>query len=154
MEEIQFEYENKGVEINYDLAIDDRQHVLMDAEKIKRVMLNTFENAYKYSKQDPLVLDVFVNEYNENFIKIEIADNGIGVNPDELNKIFDRFYREDKSRKSGNGGSGLGLSIASEIINNHEGKIWAKINEQGGLSILFTLLKAGENFEKITDYRR
>ena len=71
--------------------------------------------------------------------QIEIKDNGIGVSEDVLDKIFERFYKEDKARSNSSPGTGLGLYIARKIILDHGGSIQAKSRVGLGTSIFFTL---------------
>ena len=88
------------------------------------------------------------------FVRVEIEDNGRGIAKNELPLIFERSYRTDASRNSSAGGSGLGLSIAKKIIEEHGGKIWASSREGQGTTILFVLRKYKENEEneQDTDY--
>ena len=79
------------------------------------------------------------------FVKIEIEDNGKGIAKNEVPLIFDRCYRTDASRNSSKGGSGLGLSIAKKIIEEHGGKIWAVSTEGVGTTMCFVLRKYKEN---------
>ena len=79
--------------------------------------------------------------------KIEIYDNGKGVSKETLEKIFDRFYKADKSRSNRASGTGLGLHIARKIIADHGGRIWAQSKNGSGTSIFFTLKKIKQNLE-------
>ena len=72
---------------------------------------------------------------------MEIEDNGKGIAKSEIPLIFDRLYRTDASRNSSRGGSGLGLSIAKKIIEEHGGKIWAQSTEGVGTTMIFVLRK-------------
>ena len=79
------------------------------------------------------------------FVQVEIEDNGQGISENDLPHIFDRLYRADASRNSSKGGSGLGLSIAKKIIDEHGGKIWATSRPGSGTTIYFTLRKYKED---------
>lgn len=92
-----------------------------DEGKIKRMILNLISNAIKYNKDNGIV-EIKCEEDNEE-ISIVVKDNGIGIKPENLEKVFERFYREDKIRTSKQSGSGLGLSLANLIAIHHGGKI-------------------------------
>lgn len=63
---------------------------------------------------------------NNNILKVTISDNGRGIEPDRLDKVFDRFYQEEGALRRSAGGTGLGLAICRQIVNNWGGKIWAE----------------------------
>ena len=85
--------------------------------------------------------DLIPPKAKDEFVQVEISDNGPGIDIRDLPFIFDRFYRADASRNSSKGGSGLGLAIVKKIISDHGGKIWAASTLGNGLSIYFTLKK-------------
>ena len=89
--------------------------------------------------------DVIPPKAQEEFIQIEISDNGPGIDKRDLPFIFDHFYRADASRNSSKGGSGLGLAIVQKIISDHNGRIWASSTSGKGTSIYFTLKKKNSN---------
>ncbi|MGL5692684.1 MAG: sensor histidine kinase, partial [Peptostreptococcaceae bacterium] len=82
---------------------------------------NLITNAIKYTEKNGKIR---INAYKENeFIKISVEDNGIGIPKEDLNYIFERFYRVDKSRNKETGGIGVGLTIVKAIVNEHGGEI-------------------------------
>ena len=95
--------------------------VYADKSEIERVVLNILSNSIKYTK-DGGEIKIYVGfVYNDAYIKI--FDNGIGIPEEDLNRIFERFYRVDKARTREMGGTGLGLSIAKEILDKNGGSI-------------------------------
>jgi len=109
----------------------------MDKDKIIQVVDNVMSNALKYSPKDGMIR--FKVQRERNRIKVMIQDQGPGIAPDKLDKIFERFYRADQARSRQLGGTGLGLAIAKEIIHNHHGQIWAESTEGKGTKVFFTL---------------
>ncbi len=92
----------------------------LDTDKFRQVVLNILKNALNYTDKGSIDLKGYVNE---NFYIIEVKDTGIGIKENDLDKIFKRFYRVDKTRSRETGGSGLGLSISKNVIKKHGGNI-------------------------------
>lgn len=92
-----------------------------NSEQLKQVAMILLDNALKYTNQNGKV-NISLKKYNNNAV-LSISNTGIGIPPENLPKIFDRFYRVDKSRSRESGGYGLGLAIAKAIIEQHKGKI-------------------------------
>lgn len=114
--------------------------VLMDEAKIRRVIANLVQNALKYA--DGLTKITMACQAKTDHIVISVEDDGIGVPPEFLDDIFQKFYRLDKARSRQKGGCGLGLAICKNIIENHGGKILASPGTEGrGLKITFILPK-------------
>ena len=112
--------ENKKLKLSF-VAEQENMHILADRMKMQELISNVIENAVKYTPEGGKIevsLKKSVDKYS-----IEIEDTGIGIAPEHANKIFDRFYRIDKSRSRLEGGAGLGLSIARMIAEAHKGKI-------------------------------
>lgn len=108
--------------------------VFADKDDIERVVLNILTNSIKYTPDGGL-LKIYVGfVYNDAYIKI--IDNGIGIPEDDLNRIFERFYRVDKARSRENGGTGLGLSIAKEILDKNGGSIGIKSEVGKGTEVV------------------
>ena len=136
--------EMKAKKRNVSLVVEDsrlsRYMVEADVEKIKQVLINLMVNAIKYGNEDGEVL-VRTFDMDENIL-IEVADNGNGIPQKHLSKIFERFYRVDKSRDREQGGSGLGLSIVKHIIEAHNQSINVRSTIGTGTTFSFTLKKA------------
>jgi len=143
-EEISLDLEAQGVEFGYFNYLDKSTVIIADPEQLKRVVNNIVGNSVKYAYPGrPLKISIRVMEEAE-FVKVEIEDNGRGISRKEVPLIFDRLYRTDESRNSTKGGSGLGLSIAKKIIEEHGGKIWARSTEGVGTTMSFVLRKYRE----------
>lgn len=111
--------------------------VKADKDGIERVILNIMTNSIKYTK-DSGNIKIYVGfVYNDAYIKI--IDNGIGIPEDDLNRIFDRFYRVDKARTREMGGTGLGLSIAKEILDQNKGSIDIKSEKGKGTEVVIRI---------------
>ena len=145
VEEISLDLESQGVDFGYFNYADRDTVIIADPEQLKRVVNNIIGNSVKYASPDrKLMISLRIMEEAE-FVKIEIEDNGKGIARNEVPLIFDRCYRTDASRNSSKGGSGLGLSIAKKIIEEHGGKIWAVSTEGVGTTMCFVLRKYKEN---------
>ena len=117
----------------------DLTPVLADEGRIIQVLTNLAGNALQYTPENGRVtIGVKQIEHGHQFF---VQDTGIGIPPEHLTNIFDRFYRVDKSRsRRAGGGSGIGLTIASAIVEAHGGRIWAESQGEGqGSTFLFTL---------------
>jgi len=111
----------------------------IDKNKFKQVLLNLFSNAAKYSK-DSVYIKVVLEEF-ENVIIIKVIDKGIGISEKSKDFIFERFYREEKSRNRGTGGAGLGLSIAKGIVEAHNGTIYLNTKNKKETEFIIELPK-------------
>lgn len=134
------ELKAKGRKIDLKYSNLPKHQVFVDADrpKIFQVISNLMVNAIKYGKDNGTV-SVGFNEINDDYLLIEIADNGIGISEENLLRIFERFYRVDKSRGRKLGGSGLGLSIVKHIIEAHDQTLNVTSTEGEGSIFSFTL---------------
>lgn len=124
---------NPPVEVK--LSEVDQATVMGDADRLKQLFINLVENAIKYTPAGGTVeLSLFKKDDKVHF---EVCDTGIGIPPENLPHIFDRFYRVDKARARAHGGSGLGLSIAKWIATAHGGSI--RVKSQPGEGTTFTV---------------
>src|SRR5690606_29748488 len=111
-------------------------------ERIEQVLTNLIANAINHSSRKAIVTVSF--QTVGNCIKTTIKDNGIGIKAEHLERVFERFYRVDKSRSRTNGGSGLGLSIVKHILEAHDQKIQVKSEFTRGTEFSFLLNKADQ----------
>lgn len=111
--------------------------VEIDEDKLTQVLDNIISNAMKYSPEGGNI--TFSIKEQEQQIIVSVSDNGVGIPKENIDKIFDRFYRVDKARTRKLGGTGLGLAIAKEMVEAHGGRIWASSKEGKGTKISFTL---------------
>lgn len=145
MEELQFDLEKRKMKIHFDSEIYSDIYAKVDIQQLKRVIINIVDNSVKYMDKEAGEIKVVLKDEKDKVI-VSFCDNGQGIAKEALPHIFDRFYRADLSRNTSTGGSGLGLSIARKIIEEHDGMMWAESIEGQGTSIFFTLnkLKSGE----------
>ena len=109
----------------------------VDGQRIKEVLTNVLDNAIRYTPESGTIQMSAVRIGAE--IEIRIQDSGPGVEPQDLDKIFERFYRTEGSRNREEGGSGLGIAIARSIIERHNGRVWAESQPGHGLTIIIRL---------------
>lgn len=143
-EEVFVDMEMKAAERNIRLIFKDGadQHfrVRADKESIRQVMINLIHNSIKYGSDNGQTKVSFYDM--DTYILVEISDSGIGISPEHLPHVFDRFYRVDKSRSRDAGGTGLGLSIVKHIIEAHKQTINVRSTMGQGATFGFTLEKA------------
>ncbi|MGB0838180.1 MAG: sensor histidine kinase [Flavobacteriaceae bacterium] len=111
-----------------------------DREKIEQVLINLIENSIKYGRNEG-VTNVRIDTQTNGHVTICVSDDGEGINEAYVNRIFERFYRVEKSRSRDQGGSGLGLSIVKHILEAHKQQITVKSEIGKGTTFCFTLDK-------------
>lgn len=115
--------------------------VRADKNRINQVLVNLLSNSISYgSDEGTTIVSIYATEKNK--ITIEIADNGVGLAEEHIKRLFERFFRVDKSRQRNIGGSGLGLAIVKHIIEAHSQTITVRSTEGVGSTFSFTLEKA------------
>lgn len=130
----------RNVKLKSALKRTEDYRVIADPNRIEQVLFNLITNAIKYGKKDGTVTISIFNL--EERVLVEIADDGLGIPEKDLSRIFERFYRVDKSRTRDAGGSGLGLSIVKHILDAHKETISLRSTEGVGTTFSFTLKKA------------
>lgn len=134
------ELEAKGIDFRYQNDLEPGVEIIVDAEQLSRVINNIISNSIKYHADRRTMIELRVKDEGD-FIRVEIEDNGKGINKNDLPHIFERMYRADASRNSATGGSGIGLAIVKKIIEDHGGRIWAESKEGVGTVMCFVIRK-------------
>ena len=140
LENMSLDFEGKNCRLEFYSELANGQQAWLDKEQIKRVVYNIVGNALKYLNKEEGLIQIMLHDAGE-FVKVEIQDNGSGIEEEALPHIFERFYRADNSRNSKKGGSGLGLAIAKKVVTEHGGTVWASSRLNEGTQIYFTLKK-------------
>ena len=134
---LQYQFDEKQVALTSSLP-HDPIHILADEGRILQVLTNLIGNALQYTPENGSVTVSVERDKNE--ARISVIDTGDGIPAEHLARIFDRFYRVDKSRSRARGGSGIGLTIAKHLIESHDGRIWAEsAGKNQGSIFIFTL---------------
>ena len=126
---------NEGKVLNTDFKYNEE--IYADINKIKELMVILLDNSIKYTK-DGDSIDIRTYRKDNKFV-VEVEDTGIGISKDAIDHVFERFYREEKSRNRQKGGMGLGLSIAYNIVMLHKGTIKFEKNREIGTKVIVTL---------------
>jgi signal transduction histidine kinase len=116
-----------------------------DPHRIEQVLRNLVDNAVKYSPQGGLV--VVRGEVHKDEVIVSVADQGVGIAPEHLNRLFEKFFRVESGLGRHVVGSGLGLPIARTIVESHGGRIWAESQVGEGSTLYFTLPRRGPSQE-------
>ncbi len=131
----------KSITLAFDMVYPKPIKVYADQEKIEQVVINLVVNSIKYGKIDGTT-EISVESLVKNKLMIRVTDNGEGIQKQHIKRLFERFYRVDKSGSRSEGGSGLGLSIVKHIIEAHDEKIYVESEFGVGSEFSFTLEKA------------
>jgi len=142
MEMEEMKAEKRNITIRFNEKYDKPIYVMADADQIKRVYINLLDNSIKYGSTDGSIKLRFY-DMDQNIL-CEVADDGSGIEPKHLPRLFERFYRVDKARDRHTGGTGLGLSIVKHIIDAHKQTINVRslVGDNSGTTFSFTLKEA------------
>ncbi len=142
VENLQYKAQNESITLKM-IDFDGKITVMADRNQLRQVLINLIENAIKYNKPNGLVT-VGVKIYPKNPSKylITITDTGLGIEPRDIPRVTERFYRIDKSRAREKGGSGLGLSIVKHILEAHNEQLLIESQVNQGSTFSFTLQNA------------
>ena len=138
------------ISIGFDREYQRSFQVFADEERIQQVLTNLIVNSLKYGVKNGKT-EVSLEEINEEKILVRISDNGEGVAEEHLPRLFERFYRVDKSGNRKAGGSGLGLAIVKHIIEAHQEKLLVESTPKVGSEFSFTLQRATVEINSIQD---
>ena len=136
----------KHISLVFDMDYPEPVYVHADKDKIQQVLTNLLVNSIKYGQQDGTT-EVSVENLIKNKVIVRVTDNGEGIEEEHLTRLFERFYRVDKSGSRREGGSGLGLAIVKHIIEAHNEKIYVESVVDVGSEFSFTLEKADPSAE-------
>jgi len=140
-EMLEFSAKKKNIRFTVEKESDLNTKVNADKEKIEQVLTNLIDNSVKYGKENGTT-EVVVQNLNESKTIVRITDNGFGLEQENYTRIFERFFRVDKSGNRNSGGSGLGLSIVKHIIDAHNEKIYVESELGVGSEFSFSLEKS------------
>jgi two-component system phosphate regulon sensor histidine kinase PhoR len=138
--------ERAGLTVEF--AIDpETPAIVADRARVDQVLLNLVHNAVKFTPAGGSI--TLLAAPSGEFVEFQVRDTGVGVSPEDLPRLFERFYKADRARTSQ--GTGLGLAIAKHIVQAHGGKIWAEQNPGGGSIFVFTLPIAGPSEAEVPE---
>ncbi|MCO6462211.1 MAG: response regulator [Saprospiraceae bacterium] len=147
------ERKNIALETKLDNQLKDilnYKKLWFDEDIVEKVLFNLMSNAIKFTPNDGKItvnLGLYKNE--DKFIEVNIEDNGIGIPQDKISQLFDRFYQVNDHSSTSQSGSGIGLALAKELIELHQGKIFAR--SKPGKGSIFTFILPFD-FKKLTEY--
>lgn len=157
LDQLEGKAEKKGVDLKLPKKFKEPIIVRGDYRRIYQVMLNLISNAIKYTRKGGQAKISF-KEMPDEKIRISVSDNGRGIPESDIARIFERFYRVEKSRSREKGGTGLGLSIVKHILESHDSEIFVVSEYKSGSTFYFDLNKANyidkvdEKWDEEDDY--
>ena len=143
IEAVGLDMENKGIRFEYMNTTTPDTEIIADPEQLRKVINNIVGNSVKYMDKEDKYLSINLLDGGDEII-IEISDNGKGIAPADIPRIFERFFRADSARNTSEGGSGIGLSIVKKIVEDHGGHIWATSKEGKGTCMHIVMRKYKE----------
>ena len=127
---------DKGISLKVNVPADSPQ-INGDEQRLNQVLFNLISNALRHTPSGGTITTI--GEIKEDRVVIKVQDTGSGIPPEDLPHVFERFYRADRSRARTSGGSGLGLTIAKQIVEAHDGQIWVQSWLGAGSTFAFSL---------------
>ena len=141
VDSFEIKMKQKGLEITYDFGNDKSIFVNADSLRISQVMSNLIENSLKYGVENGTI-EILTKNISKEKVLIRVIDNGQGISEEDLPRVFERFYRVDKTRNRQEGGSGLGLAIVKHIVEAHNELVYVESSLNVGSEFSFTLEKS------------
>ena len=138
--DLEMKARERNIRLTYKEGANQHFRVRADKEAVRQVLINLIHNSIKYGREGGVTKISFYDM--ESYILLEVSDNGLGIQPEHLPHVFDRFFRVDKSRSRDAGGTGLGLSIVKHIVEAHKQTINVRSNPGQGSTFGLTLEKA------------
>ena len=135
---LEAEAESRNMQLHVNLK-QAPEYCYADPKRLKQIILNLVNNAFRYTPEGGTIT-VEARQEGSDFI-FSVQDTGMGIAPEDLNKIFERFYRTDQSRDRESGGSGLGLAITKALVEAHGG--WIKVASKVNEGTVFTVMLPG-----------
>ncbi len=142
MDMLEYSAEKKDIFLEFKESYEYPIMVQADKKKIEQVLTNLIQNSINYGKLGGTT-SVSFSSHSLHRLLVEIQDDGMGIDPESLPRLFERFYRADKSRSREHGGSGLGLAIVKHILEAHDQEVFVQSTPNQGSNFSFTLNKAG-----------
>ncbi len=139
-ESLELKAKEQNIKLEFDSGKSAHNFVYADKERIRQVLVNLLVNSIKYGKQNGSTR-VSIEDHDD-YVTVDITDDGIGIEKSHLGRLFERFYRVDKSRSREQGGTGLGLAIVKHILEAHQQKISVDSSPGVGSTFTFTLKKS------------
>ncbi|MBI2428466.1 MAG: ATP-binding protein [Ignavibacteriales bacterium] len=134
VQEMQIPASQRKIQLKLDGDVSKQIDVYGDKDRLQQVIVNLIDNAIKYSEPNDMIAVHFVEKKDR--VEVSVEDTGIGIAPQHLPRIFERFYRVDRDRSREMGGTGLGLAIVKHIVEAHDAEI--KVTSDVGVGSKFT----------------
>jgi len=141
---LEYKAKKKNISLLFDMGYKKPIYVVGDKERIGQVITNLIENSIKYGKEKGTT-EVSIENLVKNKLIVRVTDNGLGIRKEHIPRLFERFYRIDKSGARSVGGSGLGLSIVKHIVEAHDEHIYVESSYGYGSEFSFTLEKVAKH---------
>lgn len=138
------------IDLQTDIMVDKGTKIFCDSKRIEQVFSNLIKNSIDFVSENTgkIIVKASESKDDESVVYFLIEDNGIGISPDKIDNLFQKFYQIDTTATRKHGGTGLGLVICKGIIEAHGGSIWIDRSYTSGLRIIFTLPKVTQGKEQ------